>query len=487
MNQIEASRLKNLGNKTEAIVHDFLMSQEKIDVENDLDNAVFGVSIMTEYERQSCRNLFISMSFRGKFLNWKNLLVNKGEEKNNFNGIGPTYYPTDFGACCLFVPHLDFHGVQKNQSLDKTYFDLKADAQHGRRNGLQLLLNAQEFNYGHIPASDGVGFKVALHHHADKPMMQFSSQLINAGTETQINVNPTVIHTTDHALSRLKPEERGCYAKGEVNLTFLPYTSGYKYSMNNCIINEVIAYILWECRCIPAFASSWIEEQYSKEINSCFGKNLYCANDRMNSMSSRNLSMHNISMENPKKIGNITKPAPIKCRPACNEQENTIQMSSISYPHRRNFFYKKRFCHIASHILQTTCQDENKAYFLDTEQPGLCETLMHYRKHFDDNSTCKSWPNNFMEEDGNIPNKTLIDYLFKYGRTNLAFVRVMIQSPYVTKTKRDVAMTITNYVANTGGLLGLCLGFSFISGIEIFIWICCSCKEVWRHVSNSHS
>ena len=43
----------------------------------------------------------------------------------------------------------------------------------------------------------------------------------------------------------------------------------------------------------------------------------------------------------------------------------------------------------------------------------------------------------------------------------------MIQSPYVTKIKRDVAMTFTSYVANTGGLLGLCLGFSFISLVEI--------------------
>ena len=27
----------------------------------------------------------------------------------------------------------------------------------------------------------------------------------------------------------------------------------------------------------------------------------------------------------------------------------------------------------------------------------------------------------------------------------------------------------------TGGLLGLCLGFSFISGIEIIYWLCCFC------------
>ena len=29
-----------------------------------------------------------------------------------------------------------------------------------------------------------------------------------------------------------------------------------------------------------------------------------------------------------------------------------------------------------------------------------------------------------------------------------------------------------------GGLIGLCLGFSFISGIEILFWLCCCCHEV---------
>ncbi len=35
------------------------------------------------------------------------------------------------------------------------------------------------------------------------------------------------------------------------------------------------------------------------------------------------------------------------------------------------------------------------------------------------------------------------------------------RDPYV------VAITFTNFVANTGGLLGLCLGFSFVSAVEI--------------------
>ena len=38
-------------------------------------------------------------------------------------------------------------------------------------------------------------------------------------------------------------------------------------------------------------------------------------------------------------------------------------------------------------------------------------------------------------------------------------------------------MTFTTYIANTGGLLGLCLGFSLMSGIEIIFCLCWFCEE----------
>ena len=84
---------------------------------------------------------------------------------------------------------------------------------------------------------------------------------------------------------------------------------------------------------------------------------------------------------------------------------------------------------------------------------------------------CDKWPENYFEK-YHEPNETLVEEMYKYGRKNLALIHVMIQSPYFTKIKRDVAMTFTTYIANSGGLLGLCLGFSFMSGIEIIFCLC---------------
>ena len=86
------------------------------------------------------------------------------------------------------------------------------------------------------------------------------------------------------------------------------------------------------------------------------------------------------------------------------------------------------------------------------------------------------WPENYFEK-YDRPNGTLVEEMYKYGRENLALIQVMIQSPYFTKIRRDVAMTFTTYIANSGGLLGLCLGFSFMSAIEIIFWFCGAIKK----------
>ena len=79
------------------------------------------------------------------------------------------------------------------------YHNLVADALNGETNGLDLVLDAEQFNYAYHQANSA-GFKIALHHHADKPMIQFSSQLINTATETQITLKPSISYTTDDAI-----------------------------------------------------------------------------------------------------------------------------------------------------------------------------------------------------------------------------------------------------------------------------------------------
>ena len=449
-------------------------------------NADFlGASILTKNTRQKCRNLFIGMDFRGKFIEWKDLPSNWNLERQHYR-LGPSFYPTDFGACCLFVPHVDFEGLEKLNNGEQ-YHALNANALNGETNGLRLILDVEQFNYAKHNKVAG-GLKLVLHHHSDRPMIQYDSQLISAGMETHINVKPTLSYTTNNAISMLTPEDRNCYTDGEANLNFLSYADGYKYEMNNCLIDKMIGNIIWQCGCVPSFfeAKSWMSGLSVEKIKqlSCQNEELDCAIEFMESKKNLTETRSYVlpkSLKELNKIYPIPKPTSIKCLPACKSQENTNQMSFALYPQKDNFFHQKRFCLVASHVWQVTCQDKNRKYFLDLKQPKLCETLEYFDQYFDNNSTCDEWPNNFLEA-FEKPNGTLLEEMVEYGRKNLAIVKVMMQSPYVTKMKRDVAMTFTSYIANTGGLLGLCLGFSLITGFELVFWCCCCCRELKKNV-----
>ncbi len=72
-------------------------------------------------------------------------------------------------------------------------------------------------------------------------------------------------------------------------------------------------------------------------------------------------------------------------------------------------------------------------------------------------------------------NKNLQKEIFIYARNNIAKVTVFLRDPYVKKYAREEKITQITFVGTVGGLLGLFLGFSFISAVEIFyllaLWI----------------
>ena len=122
---------------------------------------------------------------------------------------------------------------------------------------------------------------------------------------------------------------------------------------------------------------------------------------------------------------------------------------------------------------------------MNMKQPNLCLTLGAFEDYFGNSSSCEDWPGNYFNDYTDpVINNTLINELYQYGRDNLALVHVVIQSPYVTKIKRDIEMTFTSYIANTGGIIGLCLGFSFISGFELIFWCCCCCRGLKKNIES---
>ena len=53
---------------------------------------------------------------------------------------------------------------------------------------------------------------------------------------------------------------------------------------------------------------------------------------------------------------------------------------------------------------------------------------------------------------------------------DVAIVSFYFREPAVLEFGREARMTQTGFIAQVGGLMGLCLGFSFLSLIEVIYW-----------------
>jgi len=93
--------------------------------------------------------------------------------------------------------------------------------------------------------------------------------------------------------------------------------------------------------------------------------------------------------------------------------------------------------------------------------PNMCENLKGFRL----NDSCSEFKKRLSKKEG----RTLAKELFKYARKNLLWLNVYVKDSFATRIVRDEKMTRTSFVANVGGLLGLCMGFSLVSVVEVTI------------------
>jgi hypothetical protein len=62
--------------------------------------------------------------------------------------------------------------------------------------------------------------------------------------------------------------------------------------------------------------------------------------------------------------------------------------------------------------------------------------------------------------------------MFNYAHQNLAKISLYIKDPYVSKYVTEEKITEIAFVGAIGGVLGLFMGFSFISAVEVLYIFC---------------
>ena len=114
-------------------------------------------------------------------------------------------------------------------------------------------------------------------------------------------------------------------------------------------------------------------------------------------------------------------------------------------------------------------------HYLATSFPELCQDQMHASmienyENIDLNSPTVdvlsvliSSSNETLKADG----FKLIRLLHRYARENLLLANIYIKDPAVTLITRDQKIPVIWFVANVGGILGLCMGCSLVTIFEV--------------------
>ena len=217
------------------------------------------------------------------------------------------------------------------------------------------------------------------------------------------------------------------------------------------------------------------------------GRTLQCLNHHMSQVPITLLAK---KLFHKKQVGALAETSQRICLSACTRQENPVVVSSYSFPN--NMFLSSYEVVELIRRLHMSCNAKNKMYgprrpLLDEQYPQLCPFIDQIPKkiltieltayHFFSSL-------NMSEYDLGQFKKQLLDYASR----NLVRINAYFDSPYLSKFHTDEVhifvimifivvvfghqvMSLTTFIANIGGTLGLCMGFSFVSLVEVFIFL----------------
>ena len=119
--------------------------------------------------------------------------------------------------------------------------------------------------------------------------------------------------------------------------------------------------------------------------------------------------------------------------------------------------------------LERSCNTDKAITLNEFYGTSLCENIAKAR-NFLGQETCNMnhiWPERSISTFNTTFSEELKDFIFQYAKSNMMILKVFIGETTATKILKDEKTSIISFIANTGGLLGLCMGFSVVSIFEI--------------------
>lgn len=170
-----------------------------------------------------------------------------------------------------------------------------------------------------------------------------------------------------------------------------------------------------------------------------------------------------------------------ECMAACEDQKHSFLVTQAAFPNLHSFGQRPEYC-VVVNKLAASCGDKRRPS-LDEAQPGLCSSLEDVLGDFPDCRSMQIVHNPAQDKLVNATVEKLVALQAKvsrYARENMALVNIYIREPYAAGYVTEEKITEIAFVGNVGGLLGLFLGFSFVSIVEIVYLCACATKKKLR-------
>ena len=376
-----------------------------------------------------------------------------------------TTIPTDRGMCCSFnmqkanemlnpSPYVDtishFQELDRNNSywnssiLPEGYV-VKGEPKpkQGISKGLTLLLDAHTDMLDFSTVNEDFQAFIGMVNAKDVfPVTDHNNIKILPGHENFVAISAFDVKGTDDFRDNLTPESRNCYYPDEKELVLFQ-----NYSQDACTIECQIEYAMGimykkvSTKCTPWYLPKWPNTPICNPWNA-------------------------------KEFRNYLKAVPDDlcdyCKPDCEKTTYSTKTSQAKF----------RRCDNTNLGLTELCTLDDDP---DPVQPAIYgdDLLLEYENTRERNAKYvtayksrtrtynKDFKNEIFYKTNLQPGKATYDAYEK----DIGKVHFYFDQSSVIQYVRQPSMTMENFLGQVGGLLGLCIGLSFLSIVELFYWM----------------
>lgn len=373
-----------------------------------------------------------------------------------------TTFPTDRGMCCTFNMQRADEIFKAGSSYEKAvanlqkrdanmsflsskppdWYEGEPEAEAGLEKGLTVILDAHtDMIQDTSVAEDFKGFIAVVNSNDGYPLTRQNSMRIRPGHDNLVAMGAIDVRADKDDIGSIGVDKRLCYFEDE---TAVELDIHNRYTRENCILECEIAY--------------GREKLMKKNNASCSPWYLPSTNDL--------LEMCDPWLAKAFRDAVLTIPRDecSHCLPAC--QSTSYQTSITAVPFRR--------CDNKNLGISKLCTFTAD----DTANPPIfARTLLEqYKTKYDDDDL----PEYVTQYADNVRMRVAEGHTEVLAHTadrsydayteDIATVSFFFDKSTVFQYKRKATMTMTQFISQVGGLLGLCLGFSIASLLEMIYW-----------------